>query len=288
MLEALGSILDFFGKGWVGITIGTATAYYFYRESLRLPIPKVTFKADHALTWSDREDLPPGVEISFDGVKVPRIARSMVRIWNAGSGCLNKELIPLHDPLKLTLDNGGLFVRAAVLKETNPASRCNVQINKTDPSEVLISFEYLDSNDGMVIAVLHTDTKAAPTLKGSIKGHKFKVVEEVPIKKLTGLRRWLHPFLLGVFPIILGIVLVIYGFATKEQLEQLKGLMSSDQPTNGVYGVPIYIRISYFVVGFAYLFIGARTFWKRRRLYPKSLSWQRKVINEEDEKRGTT
>lgn len=113
---------NFLNQGWVGSVIGLigiCAGFFFFRKSLRLPDPRVTFKSDHVLTWGGKNELPSGIQIRFHDEQVPRIARSVVRIWNAGSGCLTKDHISEHDNLRFVLANGGKFLDAVLIKESN-------------------------------------------------------------------------------------------------------------------------------------------------------------------------
>ncbi|MDP2963943.1 MAG: hypothetical protein Q8N54_14400 [Sulfurimicrobium sp.] len=271
-------MLEFLEMGSVGSIlglIGIAMSFYFYIKSLRIPEPRIAFRAEQALTWSDNDEFPKVVEIYFNKEKVPRVARSMVRIWNAGRATLGKELVPEHDRLKLVLENGGVFLGAAILKDTNKASLCKIDINESNPSEALISFDYLDQGDGMIISVLHTDRKAMPSLKGSVKGYKIKTIEDVIKKKLKGHDRWLQPLLTIWLPTIAGSILVIFALWPNKQTDFLRILLlGCYQEVSNHHSFDS--RLWNFAIGAIFLGIAGWTLWNNRRRYPKTLTWQGK------------
>jgi|GEM_PF-3138344 len=267
-------MLDILGKGWIGtITglIGIFLAYYFYRKSLRLPEPRITFKSDHAITWAESQELPAGVKVSFNDKNVPRVARSVVRIWNNGTGCLTKELISEHDNLRFTLENGGEFLAAKLLKESNPASRCNVEIDNNQLSVAHVTFDYLNQNDGMVIGLLHTDINAKPLIKGSMKGYTFKVSEESYLRKYHGSKKWLVPAMRSWLPILFGLSSIVLGLLNPEQTQKLKFWLNLTQTACPVKPMPYLFRTFVVLVGVSYVIIGASYYWSRRRAYPKAL-----------------
>lgn len=271
-------MLSFLSNGWVGNVIGLigiAVGYCLYRKSLRIPEPRITIQADHALTWNDNQELPPGFDIKFNGASIPRVARSVVRLWNGGTGCLRKELVPSHDPLRLVLEKDGCFLSTALLNCTNPSNKCDVRISLENPSEALISFEFLDANDGCSIGLLHTASRATPTLKGSVMGYKFKVIEAAPRKPRKGFMRWFRPLSMFWLPLLIGLFALVTGLLSNEEIVYAKDLLGFgvdvESRPRGLAG-----RISTLLVGTLYLAIAIYYYWHNRRIYPKNLRIHRK------------
>ncbi len=268
-------MVDFINQGWVGIAIGIVVSIYFYRKAERLPEPRVTFISDHALTWDKKDKLPSGVEIRYDGIPVQRISRSLVRIWNAGNGCLTKDLVPAHDRVRFHLPTGGKFLRANILKENNPSSLCDVTIDPQNPSEAFITFDYLNKNDGMVVGLLHTDPSPTPELKGSVKGYQFKITEEPPRKPLKGHRKWISPLIQIWMPLLLGVISIGLGVIPENSWDQIRTWLDSSEQTCPKNELTLSFRAFTVGMGISYLVLGIRVYWVQRRTYPKTLGINR-------------
>lgn len=235
------------------------------------PEPLATIKAEQALTWADNDELPQFIEIHINKKIVPHVARSMIRFWNNGRATLGKELVPEHDKLRLVLENGGEFLAVKVLHDTKAVCLCKIDIAETNPSEAIISFDHLDKDDGMTITALHTASKAMPLFKGTVKGCKVKVIEEVIRKPRKGHDRWIYPILIVWFPSIAGMILTAFALWPNSQANLLRVLLLGCYQ-EGTGDFSITYRIFNFVVGVIFICIAARELWERRRLYPKALA----------------
>lgn len=269
-------MIDILNKGWVGSCLGLLGiifAYYFYRKSLRIPVPKISFMSDHAISWPGSEEFPPGIQVLFEDKTVPRVARSVIRIWNSGTGCLTKDLISEHDNLKFSLENGGEFLAVSLLKQSSSASNCNVQINQDKLSEAHVTFDFLNHDDGMVIGLIHTDKNPRPTFKGTLKGYQFKVTEDINKAKLQGSQKWLFPLFRAWIPILLGSLSIILGLLNQEHISYIKSLFIDAPAPCLAKSFSYYSRIFLIFVGTSYVLFGLKYFWNRRSAYPKTLTF---------------
>lgn len=263
-------VSGFLNQGWVGIAIGTIVSLGTYIKSMRRAAPKATIHASHELTWVDSIDLPPGLELKFREKSIPHIARGVIRFWNGGNETLEGNLVPQQDRLKLTIPDGE-FLLVAIPKTTNPANKCEIQIDAIDKRVANFSFDFLDPGEGTVIGVLHSSKTAAPELKGTIKGHKIKILEQ---KIQTKARQRLnqrfellkqytpYPFLLA------GIILLAAPILTNESLLTL--LIPKAETTQEYRQAD---PLVYALVGLSYFLIGASLIWTKRRKHPKSLDY---------------
>lgn len=270
MIQYISDPLFNFLIGLAGIVLGLFGIWvtFYFKPN---PEPLVTIKAEQALTWANNDELPKFIEIHINKKIVPHIARSMIRFWNNGRATLGKELVPEHDKLRLVLENGGEFLAVKVLRDTKAVCLCKIEIDETNPSEAIISFDHLDKGDGMTITALHTASKAMPLFKGTVKGCKVKVIEEVIRKPRKGHDRWLQPILTMWFPATAGMILTAFALWPNSQANLLRVLLLGCYQ-EGAGDFSITYRIFNFVVGAILIWIAARELWERRRLYPKALA----------------
>lgn len=262
------SLNFFLGLAGIALSLAGIWVSFYFKPN---PEPLATIKAEQALTWADNDELPKFIEIHINKKIVPHVARAMIRFWNNGRATLGKELIPEHDKLRLVLENGGEFLAIKITRNTKAVCLCNIEIDAANPSEAIISFDHLDKDDGMIISALHTAPKAMPLLKGTVKGSKVKVIEEVIRKSLKGRDRWIQPLFTVWLPIIAGVILTAFSLWPNSQANLLRILLLGCYQ-EGAGDFSFNYRIYNFVVGVVLLWIVARQLWVRRRRYPKALA----------------
>jgi hypothetical protein len=267
-------MIDFLNQGWVGVLIGSlfslASLYYGFRRA----VPKATIEASHELTWGNSPKLPSGFELTFHGQKIPTISRGVLRIWNSGNETLGGELVPSHDQLRIEIPDGE-FLLVATIKETNPVNKFTIEIDAQDPKVAILEFDFLDPTDGVVVAFLHSSMQAVPKIKGTIKGHKLKLVAEIVRNKkksapelVKKLRRFLP-----IFVILIGLTFIIFGLLSQETVLDFENFLKSIFRLLDKDVVADTQKITYGIVGISYIVLGSVTLWKRKRKHPKSLDW---------------
>lgn len=171
----VGSIL-----GIVGILVGCATSYYFYRKAERSPRPTAiitSFRlADNHYYKLDGLD----VAVTYHGKPIPLATFTTVRFWNAGNATLDGESVAPMEPIRLELPKGAEFLTASVQPLPRPATNVQVAVHPALPNVARITFDFLDPDDGAVLALVHTAESDAIEVKGVIKGIPAGVVVKRP------------------------------------------------------------------------------------------------------------
>lgn len=259
---------------WIAISLGflgILFGYYYYKKSLRVPDPRATLTTVDFLSYQYSDTLPKGIEIFFKKEKVPRIAASKIRIWNAGAGCLTKDLIAENDVLKLKLKDGGKFLYSAILAETSKAIVPNVTINENDSSEVKISFDFINQNEGFSFGIYHTSNELSLTLEGSLKGCEFKIMDAPIIDKHKGHERWAIPLIRFWLPILTGILLIISAMFPDHSREIFRSIIYTSNNTYPLQPISILRRVIVALTGLPYVALGLMYYRRRRRIFPKRL-----------------
>lgn len=157
-------------QGWVGLILGAASlvlALFLYWRSQISGILAWQSR-DVSMIGSRGEVLPSEVEVQYRGTPVPWIICSTIWIWNAGKKTLKGADIVAHDPLRLRFDGEILNVRIKTV--SREVLRITAATSEETRSEVCFDFEFLDSDDGGVVEVLHTGSTRAPECTGTIMG----------------------------------------------------------------------------------------------------------------------
>jgi len=165
---------------------------------------------------SSRPEMPDGVEIHFRGRVIPRVAQTDLIIWNGGDTTLDASSLVEDDPARLYFGDDVDVLRAEITESTQPASKLEVHLSETSPSEVFIKAAFLEPTHGAVLTILHTGTRKGPVGRGTIKGFP-KGVEAVGSWNSNDRvdLRWYQRLGTITFPLFIG---VLCSFAIWQQL----------------------------------------------------------------------
>ncbi|WP_447891396.1 hypothetical protein [Pseudomonas atacamensis] len=172
-MEWIDKALHFFGLGWLNgmIAVGSVAfavlAYIWARK--RTKISHVHL-GEHLL-GSASDSLPPAIVVQYNGHSIPRLTKSLLIIWNSGENTITGDAIVEKDPLRVQVGEDGKILSVSVLKTSRAVNdfRTVPYVNE-QANEAILSFDFLDSNDGAVIEILHTSTDRKPRLKGTLRG----------------------------------------------------------------------------------------------------------------------
>lgn len=237
----------------VGI-IGVFLAFYFYFKGRREK--NLVYVCSSILVVS--RQLPADVSVSFKGDQVNILFISRVSIWNQGNEPIRKEDISPKDPLIITFR--GRILSLQGIESSRHA--IGSQVTVVGENEVVVTFDFLDKNDGVSFSVLtdcdeSEETTVGGTIIGMPKGIVFsgkassaETLQE-DIEENRSIRKALYDsvyylIVLSVFcpSLILLMVLdssaraassylflimmgVLYGFSMILLLERIKGLRKS-------------------------------------------------------------
>ncbi len=219
--------------------------------------------------WGGTATMPPDVNVFFHDEAVPRIARSLIRIWNSGNATLENSQIAASDPIRISLQNkDSKILYYAPIKTSNPASNCNIVESNFQDGYLELIFDYLDPGDGVVIGILHTDFCLWPKVAGSIKGSRLHEPS----------RKWLHfriiqrfifrtAKVIPILSILVGITAVLIALIPPKR----EDTTPSDSKETVTYNSKDKIRTLMLTGGALYAALGVFTIYSRRPPFPRSL-----------------
>lgn len=116
--------------------------------------------------------LPSEVSVKFKEKEVSRLTKTTIVFWNKGSKTIDRNDIAPLSAIKICFEPGEEIFAYEIVNSTRDVINFNVARVPTRPFELQISFDYLDSNDGATIEILHDSKLLKPGLSGAIKGIK--------------------------------------------------------------------------------------------------------------------
>lgn len=162
-------VFDWLSTPWVGTVlaiVSLAAAFYFYRKSRRVSL-LVYQRYETALVGSAVAAFPDELEIRFGGTTVPRVTATQLILWNAGNTTINGDQIVEADPLRFAFPAECQVLRATIDKLSRPA---NSVVLRSDGNVVMVSFDYLDPQDGVSLTIYHSAGRQQVVGCGTLRG----------------------------------------------------------------------------------------------------------------------
>lgn len=282
-------LFNFFNQGWVGAVIGilgVLIAIYTYK---RTKIgPRLVYQLDSLKVIGKDGRTPEEITIYYKGIKVPRIIKTTIIIWNSGTKTIDGVNIVKNDPLRLEFSDEEEIIAATILKRTKEVNEFEITSSSEQRNVLNIDFEYLDPKDGVSIEILHTDVRRYPVFKGSIKGMpkgainwgNKSTIGGNPFSEVLS-RTLVNSFSTKIrgfywFMFLIGIGLTAFSVIVPNYFEELaKKLTETDKAINqSIFG-------AFFFAGIIYSILPAIVIWTSRKRYPKLLNIE-KPENEMD------
>ena len=274
----LQELFNFFNQGWVGSLIGVvgvligAIGIFSYKISKSRAKPSFQ-KSSLRLLGRDEDNLPEDVTVLFKGQEVDRLTKTQLIIWNNGTEVLNGEDIVSDDPLRIAFTEGTNILSYKILKTTRDVNKFSIKKDEDKPSQLFISFSYLDPSDGITLELLHDSSERYPNILGTIKGipKGFDdlgrvILNFVPAKNTKAKNPLLFlsrkPKLVLSVAILLGLSMVLLGFLPQETRDIILSNNVDDSFDQSIV---------FIIAGILYTAMRLSLLWLRRKRYPKLL-----------------
>jgi hypothetical protein len=173
-MEVVSRVQEWLAANWfaaLGIPIAVAIGYYFYWLSKREKRP--VFASRNVVIVQNAKQTFPSLQVHYRGYgnDLDNLSATIIAVWNAGNETIHSSDITSAKPLAIKAAADGVkLLGASVIQLNNPASRAACTFTKNS-NEALLTFEYLDPGNGMVVEVLHTGTsQGALRVEGTFKG----------------------------------------------------------------------------------------------------------------------
>ena len=154
----------------VAIFFGIMTIYFYYHPQ-KQKIPCFAIKNFNLIRNLGKKF--ENIQMRYGTDPIDNFSATKIAFWNGGKDTIkyDRDIAPA-DPLIIKIADGKKILDAEKIFEKNPINRFNVEIS-ADKSHVKLFFDYIDKNDGVVIQILHTGTRASDIkLYGTVEGVK--------------------------------------------------------------------------------------------------------------------
>lgn len=266
------NVINFLNKGWVGSILGIGgilMGIWFYRKSKRSPKISVHLDANRMIGWGNNDILPKNLTVQYKGLPVERISRVIVRIWNSGNDTLESSLIPKSEPFRLELQSeNSEILSVLILRESTQANKFSTIIDPNKKNKLIINFDYIDPNEGVIIGIMHTDSIIAPIFKGIIKGHKINILRDYKNIAVNYIKKYFYPNIISILnKLLLGAGLATFILALFLPDNIFFNLNPNQLKSKDI----LELREFFIILGFTYFAIGYLLYWSKKLRYPKNL-----------------
>jgi hypothetical protein len=153
---------------WLGIAglaaapIGVAAGVRYGRRRARL----VFVQRGNVIVEQPNDD----ITVHWRGHPVPRVSRTNITVWNAGTETIEGTAVVPNYPLRFSFSGDAEVLSIRMGGRTNDENAFKAEHDPDCTGAVRITFDYLDARQGARFEVLHTsdDPEAVPS--GTIKG----------------------------------------------------------------------------------------------------------------------
>ena len=156
--------------GWGIGALGVILTTYFYFKTKKRKDPVYICKTTRLIQSNINQiDL---LEVFYNSQKLNALSITKVVFWNAGRETISKSDIATKDRLRITIDEQYEILSCDVLTQTMKANDFVAQI-ADDKKSILISFDYINYEDGAVFKIRHTGSSSSNLrVEGQIKSVK--------------------------------------------------------------------------------------------------------------------
>ena len=111
------------------------------------------------------------LEMKFDGKAIQDLSSTIYFIWNSGSDVINANDMVGEKPIRITCE-GAQILDVKLIKQSDKSN--SFRILNFDSTNIGMTFDYIDSGEGLKFQILHTGTDGGINVEYKIKGGKPK------------------------------------------------------------------------------------------------------------------
>lgn len=108
------------------------------------------------------------IEMRYDDIKIPRLTRTTIFVWNCGNRTIKFADAAKEDPPRFVLKNGAQMIESKIIGMS--ARACAAKLKKANDTCMITEFDILEPTQGFAVMVLHTGLPDMVTVKGTVAG----------------------------------------------------------------------------------------------------------------------
>jgi hypothetical protein len=156
----------------IGTLITIVVSFYFFRKGRKQPIACYSISSINIIDVNhSASNLEEKITINYEDKPISRLSGTTITFWNGGNLLLKRETLLKKYPLRISIKSFGKILEAKIITDPNPQCECKILSEPdTFPNSVLLDFEFLEPNNGIVVQVLHTGQRGEIEVVGKLKG----------------------------------------------------------------------------------------------------------------------
>ena len=108
------------------------------------------------------------LDIKYDGNPIADFAVSRILLWNSGNRTIMfDDMVPTKE-LSIEMKEGESILDYEILFSSEKTNKFSIE--KINDNRIIVKFDYIDKNDGVVVQILHTGTQEDIIISCKIKG----------------------------------------------------------------------------------------------------------------------
>ncbi|MCD4664560.1 MAG: hypothetical protein K8R68_04750 [Bacteroidales bacterium] len=148
--------------------VGIILSIYFFKKGKREKKPCYAVAYFNLISKYVKEFSE--LDINYKGKPVDNLTISKFAFWNAGKETIRKKDLINDNPLRIKMKDDFIIYGFEKLFESESTNNFDLELSK-DKTEIIISFDYLDYGQGVLIRILHSgNTRNDLNLNGKIIG----------------------------------------------------------------------------------------------------------------------
>lgn len=239
--------------------LGIVVSVYFALKSRKKKEPKHLFRTI-SLIKSNITTIKH-LNVQYKGKEISNLSVTKIALWNNGRDTiLDKDIAP-KSPIQIAINDEYNILACDIIYQKNESNGFNLKLD-TNKKSVIITFDYIDYLDGVVIQIYHTGNHSSDLeIKGYVMSHgelirdkrHFSLLHDILIRFTRTIDIKIHRKIMGYTTIIMGCILFIIGVLScinSEVVEEYL-LLPSDNPSWIIFAIiMIIISIAYFHLGY--------------------------------------
>jgi hypothetical protein len=161
----------------IGAVLATLIAFLFYRLQIAVKSPVYSVKSINIIqeSLSKITDL----KVTFKEQRVSNLNAVAVAFWNSGRRAIRRgDLVPGF--VRFEISSGNILDCGIQYFDASKNNNIRVELDQQHQNAVLLSFDYLDNNDGCVLKFYHNNSGIAK-VQSSAEIIESKSIREVPL-----------------------------------------------------------------------------------------------------------
>jgi hypothetical protein len=154
---------------WPLVTLGL-TLFGLYHKFVTTRVRKPRFAFLNRNIVRNQVGQFPAIQMLHNGNAIPDLTASRFAFWNAGRETIRRADLVAGEPLMIRLSANNSILECSIVQSPVHANNFAIAI-APDQRSVVVSFDYLDFNEGVVLQILHTGrTDEDIKLSGRVMG----------------------------------------------------------------------------------------------------------------------